>query len=75
MNLYNLPEEEKAKLKGLPTSLEQALDALEADYDYLTEGGVFPEILIKNFIKTKRAELAEIAKIPHPVEFEKYYNL
>ncbi len=75
VNLYNLSDEEKAKLKGLPTSLEQALDALENDHDYLLEGGVFPEILIKNFIKTKRAECAEIAKIPHPVEFEKYYNL
>jgi glutamine synthetase len=75
MNLYNLPEEEKAKLKGLPTSLEAALDALEADHDYLTAGGVFPEELLKNFIKTKRAECAELAKIPHPAEFEKYYNL
>ncbi len=74
-NLYNLPEEEKAKLKGLPTSLEAALDALEADYNYLTEGGVFPEELIKNFIKRKRAECSEISKVPHPVEFEKYYNL
>ena len=74
-NLYNLSDEEKAKLQGLPTSLEAALDALEADYDYLTAGGVFPEILIKNFIKTKRAECSEISKVPHPVEFEKYYNL
>ncbi len=74
-NLYNLPEEEKKKLKGLPTSLEGALDALEADHDYLTAGGVFPEELIKNFIKTKREECREISKIPHPVEFEKYYNL
>ena len=75
MNLYNLPEEEKKKLKGLPTSLEQALDALEADHDYLTAGGVFPEILLQNFIKAKRAECAELSKIPHPAEFEKYYNL
>ena len=74
-NLYNLPEEEKKKLKGLPTSLEAALDALEEDYGYLTEGGVFPEELIKNFIKRKREECSEISKIPHPVEFEKYYNL
>ena len=74
-NLYNLPEEEKKKLKGLPTSLESALDALEEDHDYLTAGGVFPEELIKNFIKTKREECREISKIPHPVEFEKYYNL
>ena len=75
MNLYNLPEEEKKKLKGLPTSLEAALDALEADHDYLTAGGVFPIELINNFIKTKREECRQIAAIPHPVEFEKYYNL
>ena len=75
MNLYNLPEEEKKKLKGLPTSLNEALDALEADHDYLTAGGVFPEELLKNFIKTKRAECAELSKIPHPAEFDKYYNL
>ena len=75
MNLYNLPEEEKAILKGLPTSLEAALDALEADHDYLTAGGVFPEELLKNFIATKRAECSQMAAIPHPAEFEKYYNL
>ena len=75
VNLYTLPEEEKAKLKGLPTSLEAALDALEADHDYLTAGGVFPEELLKNFIKTKRAECRELSQIPHPAEFDKYYNL
>ena len=75
MNLYNLPDEEKAKLKGLPTSLDAALNALEADHDYLTAGGVFPEELIKNFIKSKRAECAQLAAIPHPAEFDKYYNL
>ena len=74
-NLYHLSDEEKAKLKGLPTSLEGALDALEADHDYLTVNGVFPEELLKNFIKTKRAECAELSKIPHPAEFDKYYNL
>ena len=71
MNLFNLPEEEKAKLHQLPTRLEEALDALEADHAYLTKGGVFPEELIRNFIKTKRAECLELSKIPHPVEFEK----
>ncbi|MBQ8165210.1 MAG: type I glutamate--ammonia ligase [Clostridia bacterium] len=75
MNLYTLPEEEKAKLKGLPTSLPEALDALEADHDYLTAGGVFPEHLLKNFIARKRAECMELSKIPHPAEFEKYFNL
>jgi glutamine synthetase len=75
MNLFNLPEEEKKKLKGLPTTLDQALDALEEDHDYLTAGGVFPEILLKNFIKAKREECRQIANIPHPAEFERYYNL
>jgi len=75
VNLYHLSDEEKKKLKHLPTSLEQALDALEADHDYLTAGGVFPEELIKNFIKTKREECRQIANIPHPAEFERYYNL
>ncbi len=74
MNLFNLPEEEKKKLKGLPTCLEDALDALEKDHDYLTAGGVFPEHLIEKFIATKRKECSEISKVPHPVEFEKYYN-
>ena len=75
MNLFNLPEEEKAKLQGLPTNLEDALTALENDHDYLTEGGVFPEELLKNFIKNKRKECSDLSKIPNPAEFEKYYNL
>ena len=75
VNLYHLSDEEKAKLKHLPVSLEEALDALEADHDYLTAGGVFPEQLLTNFINSKRAECREMAAIPHPVEFDKYYNL
>ena len=74
-NLYSLSEEEKAKLSALPTSLDGALDALDADHDYLTAGGVFPEHLIKNFIARKRAECREMAAIPHPAEFDKYFNL
>ena len=74
-NLYSLSEEEKAKLSALPTSLDGALDALEADHDYLTAGGVFPEHLIKNFIARKRQECREMAAIPHPAEFDRYFNL
>ena len=75
MNLFHLPEEEKAKLKALPTRLEDALDALEADHDYLTAGGVFPEQLIRNFIANKRKECLQMAAIPHPAEFDRYFNL
>ena len=74
INLFTLPEEEKKKLKSLPTSLEAALDALEQDHDYLTAGGVFPEELINTLIRNKRAECAQVSAIPHPVEFERYYN-
>jgi len=75
MNLYHLSDEEKAKLKGLPTTLDQALDALEADHDYLTAGGVFPEELLKKFIAAKREECRQLAAIPHPAEFDRYFNL
>ena len=75
VNLYHLSDEEKAKLSQLPTSLPEALDALEADHEYLTQGGVFPKELIKSFIAAKRKECGELSKIPHPAEFEKYYNL
>ena len=70
-----LSDEEKAKLSSLPTTLEEALDALEADHAYLTEGGVFPEHLLQNFIAGKRAECAKMAAIPTPAEFMMYYNV
>ena len=74
VNLYSLPAEEKAKLQGLPTSLDAALDALEADHDYLTAGGVFPEELLKTIVANKREELRSMAAIPTPAEFDKYFN-
>lgn len=74
-NLFTLPEEERAKLGHLPATLVDALDALEKDHEYLTRGGVFPERLIKLWLDGKRRELAEIERIPTPIEFEKYYNL
>jgi len=75
VNLYHLSDEEKAKLHHLPTSLEEALDALEKDNAYLTEAGVFPKELIANFIRSKREECRRMAAIPNPAEFEQYYNL
>lgn len=74
-NLFDLSEEEQAKIEGLPKSLDEALDALEADHEYLTRGGVFPERLIQQHIKRHRAEAREIAQLPHPKEFAKYYDL
>lgn len=74
-NLFNLSDEDKKRIKGLPKSLGEALDALEADHDYLTAGGVFPEELISNWLKLKRAENEEMNRIPNPAEFVHYYTL
>ena len=74
-NLYNLSDEEKAKLTGLPTSLSAALDALEKDHDYLTAGGVFPQRLIDQHIATKRADYKFVHQMPNPAEFSLYYDL
>lgn len=74
-NLYNLSEEEKAKIQALPRTLDEALDALENDHDFLTKGGVFPEPLIKQWIRIKRKESDEITRVPSAAEYQKYYNL
>ena len=74
-NLFDLPEEEKAKLGGLPKTLDEALDALEKDHDYLTKGGVFPERLIEIMIEKHRKDAEKISRIPHPAEFAMYYDL
>ena len=74
-NLFQLSEEDKKRIQALPTSLGEALDALEQDHAYLTAGGVFPEQLIQNWIKLKRAEDEEMARIPSPAEFKRYYTL
>lgn len=74
-NLFDLPEEERKKIGGLPKSLGEALDALENDHAYLTAGGVFPERLISQWIKRKRAELESVERMPHPAEFALYYDL
>lgn len=75
INLYNLPAEEQAKIKGLPKSLEEALAALEKDHDFLLQGAVFPQRLIDLWIENKRREARRVNEIPHPLEFELYYDL
>ncbi len=75
VNLYKLPPEEQAKIKSLPKSLDEALDALEKDHEFLLAGGVFPPRLIEIWIAAKRAEANKVNSIPHPMEFELYYDL
>lgn len=74
-NLYDLTEEQKKEVKSLPRNLMDALDALEADHDYLTVGDVFPQELIDLWIEKKKADFNKVNSIPHPAEFSLYYDL
>ena len=75
-DLYELPPEEAAAIPQLPTSLEAALAALEADHEFLTKGGVFTPDLIENWIAMKREnEIAPMAQRPHPFEYELYFSV
>ena len=74
-DLYELPPEEHALIEQVPASLEEALDALEADYDFLTVGDVFPVDLIETWIAYKRTnEIDPMRLRPHPYEYEMYYD-
>jgi glutamine synthetase len=75
-DLYELTPEEATDLKQVPGSLEAVLDALEADHEFLLDGGVFTEDLIDTWLEYKRTkELDQIRLRPHPWEFMLYYDL
>ncbi len=75
-DLYDLPPEELAKVPQVPGSLEEALDALEADNEFLKVGGVFTDDLIETWIAYKREnEIDAIRLRPHPYEFSLYYDI
>ncbi len=60
------------RVASLPRSLDDALDALEDDHEFLTLGGVFPPELVELWIQIKRQEAQEVASRPHPYEFLLY---
>jgi len=75
-DLYELAPEEYFDIDKLPDSLDQALEALEDDHDFLTEGDVFTPDLIETWIEYKRANEIEPLRLrPHPYEFQLYYDL
>jgi glutamine synthetase len=72
---YDLFEENRGPIAQVPGSLAEALDALEADHEFLTRGGVFSEELIRTWIDWKREyEVDVVALRPHPAEFALYYD-
>lgn len=74
-NISDLPIEEQKKFKSLPTSLDEALKALADDQDFLLQGDVFTKEFIQNWITLKSKDQVRVNRIPHPEEFEMYYDL
>jgi glutamine synthetase len=75
-DLYDLPPEELAAVPQVPGSLQEALDALETDHDYLLDGGVFTQDVIDHWVDYKRVhEVDELRLRPHPWEFYLYYDI
>ena len=75
-NIYSLSPEELAKVDSTPASLEEALNALEEDHEFLTKGDVFTEQCIQDWIAYKRENEVDPVRLrPHPHEFELYFDI
>jgi glutamine synthetase len=75
-DLYELPPEEARDVQQVPADLGSVLDALEADHDFLLEGGVFTPDVIETWIAFKREhEIDPLRLRPHPYEFALYYDV
>ena len=75
-NLYDLPPEEAKEVKSVPGSLDESLNALEADHAFLMKGEVFTQDVIDTWISYKRVhEIDEIRLRPTPYEFHLYYDI
>jgi glutamine synthetase len=73
-NIYELSDAEKHEIRSVPGSLDEALSALEADSEFLLEGGVFTEDVIEKHIELKRAQSVEVRLRPTPMEFTLFYD-
>ncbi|WP_339783331.1 glutamate--ammonia ligase [Marinobacter sp.] len=73
-DLYDLPKEEALSIPKVAETLQEALDCLKEDHEFLTRGGVFTEDMIQGYIDLKRGEVERINMTTHPVEFELYYS-
>lgn len=76
VDLYDLEPHDAAKVKQVPGSLPEVLDALEADHAFLLRGGVFTDDLISTWIELKRKKEVDAVRLrPHPWEFYLYYDV
>ena len=73
-NLYDLEPEEAKNVPSVCSSLDQALDYLDQDREFLTRGGVFSNDMIDAYIALKMEEVTTFRMTTHPVEFQMYYS-
>ncbi len=74
-NVFDWTSSEREQIMSLPGSLEEALEALENDHDFLLEGDVFSEELLQKWIDRKREkDIPQIRNRPHPYEIEMYFD-
>lgn len=73
-DLYDLPPEEEANIPQVCHSLDQALDALDKDREFLKAGGVMTDDMIDAYIDLKMEEVTRMRMTTHPVEFDMYYS-
>ncbi len=74
-DLYDLPAEEAAAIPTVCHSFDQALEALDADREFLKAGGVFTDDVIDGFIELKMQEVTQMRMSTHPVEYDLYYSV
>ena len=74
-DLYDLPPEEEKDLDLVAFSLDEALEALDKDRDFLKAGDVFSDDLIDAYIELKMENVTRLRMTTHPVEFDMYYSL
>ena len=74
-DLYDLEPEEEALIPKVCYSLDEALESLDKDREFLREGGVFCDDLIDAYIELKQADCTRLNMSAHPVEFDMYYSV
>jgi glutamine synthetase len=75
-DIYNLPPEELAEIPSAPGSLDEAIEALKADQEFLLRGDVFTQDAIDMWVEYKTEnEINDIKLRPHPHEFYLYYDI
>jgi len=74
-DLYDLPPEEEKNIPTVCHSLDQALEALDKDREFLKAGGVFTDDFIDGYIALKMQEVTRFRAATHPLEYQMYYTL